>query len=323
MENNINLRNQYIKKVQDRVDKLLYSINLLDNLNEVISQKGGAGAADGQAAFNAESINNNFTEINDINNFKFDDFFMPSDKKIKILENEIEELNISLNRSQVVGEIKNLSQDDANTRLIKALEDIKQKTKELEDINKLLVEEQTKSAACNIKVESLTTLLQKFNTDLEALKKNVPNNTTLEKYNNNINAMLSMIESIIDKKNSIDTFITTKLKYAIDDPESKLIIEIFTSIKEVIGEFTNKLTALRATKEDAKTKFNEFTQFIKDYNNIIKFMNLLDQLKIYKKGTPEADAAIANLNNVKEALTLINNVATVLGNNAAVNNATP
>ncbi len=304
MENNINLRNQYIKKVQDRVDKLLYSINLLDNLNEVISQKGGANNA--QPNPDEEKINNNFNDINEINNFKFTDFFMPSDKKIEILEKEIENLNNRIHTSNALSKLTDVEVIKRNTDL----------ETEITKLKTELAAEKTKSLECESKVGGLTVLLQKFSNDLEALKKNLPNDTILEKYNKNIEAMLSMIKSTITD-NSINTFITTKLKYAIDDPESKLIIEIFTSIQGFIEEFTSKLTALIATKEDAKTKFNEFTQFVKDYNNIIKFMNLLDLLKIYKKGTNEANTIIEDLNKVKEALTLINNVATVLGNNVA------
>jgi hypothetical protein len=285
MENNINLRNQYIKKVQDRVDKLLYSINLLDNLNEVISQKGGAGAADVAGAAGAAGVGPNTTLSADnfnlepiteyiTNKIELGDHFIDSDQKIKILEEGINKLSTMYKSATTMA---NSTDDEVRKNNIKLEADIQKLTTDLNN-------EKEKSTQCGNKLESLNTILVDYQDKLNAMKNNLPYTDDINNYNKQIDNEIRDITN----NNSID-----KIK---DSEDNDLAVRYNTSTNNIfnilnkndnISTFIGILTSLKYDNNNGVTRLNDFNakknQFKNNQkNDIITFVNLIQNYKLYK-----------------------------------------
>ena len=289
MENNINLRNQYIQKVQGRVDKLLYSINLLNNLNEVITQKGGNNS-------NVNGSSGSSTDNNDLNDLNLDEvskylsdneidlgqYFMTSVEKIEILEKGIDELNDQIKASKEALEKNGSTAQIENAKLV---EQVSKLTTDLEKLKSELEKEKEKTTKCTEELGQLTISLESYKKQLGALLMNMPPKQSVDKHNDIIDELIKRITYV----SQIETYLQKK-----DIIDNSIIIEIYNLLnKDAITQLLEELSALKYNdtntgKENLtnlntkKSKLKEITNN-PNYKNIINYAQLIANLLVYMK----------------------------------------
>jgi hypothetical protein len=326
MENNINLRNQYIKKVQDRVNKLLYSINLLDNLNEVISQKGGANDAGIQDSllnsFKAKQTEDikKMNEIDEINKTR-KSLFMNSNMKISILETKIKNLTNELidknNTLQNTGSQSQLELDAEKEKLRTATE----------ELAKLKVDNEK----CNADKIELSAILTSYSQKLNEIAANIPSDNTIEEINQEVDDIITIIEQMPGDKNVRDeNNLFSKANVSINPDTLKLIKEIYEllnkgqpdnrsigyELKELLAreiKFEQSSTNSSSTefKYDKTKGYEKISNFSKlkiegVYKNIMTFIGIIGNMVVYLHDP------INNKDQIAECIVKLNELKAVL-----------
>jgi len=326
MENNINLRNQYIKKVQDRVNKLLYSINLLDNLNEVISQKGGtndAGIEDSLLnsvkAKQTEDIKK-MNEIDEINKTR-KSLFMNSNMKISILETKIKNLtNELIEKNNTLKNTGSQSQIDLDAEK----EKLRIATEELE---KLKID----NNKCNADKIELSAILTSYSQKLNEIAANIPSDNTIDEINQEIDDIIKIIEQMPGEKDVTDeNNLFSKANVSINSNTLKLIKEIYEllnknnppnksigyELKELLAtkiKFEKSSTNSSSTefKYDKTKGYEQISNFSKlkiegVYKNIMTFIGIIGNMVVYLHEPTfykdKIDECIVQLNELKAVL---------------------
>lgn len=246
---NIEIRNQYIGKIQKQINKLIHSVQLLNNLNNVItSQYGGSNdlqtvntdssnAAESLAKAKALETQVNVkhqdvdvTRVSNAADKSMDDL----NATISILTSFVEELKEKLRSAADPKEKDELNKkiEELNNEIVNLKKKLEEKEKELEDIKK--------------KTEQFEKTLTEYNEILERLRKELPEvrNSNIENYNRSIEQLkdkLSNPDKLIANLNNQPEKIRPKLKSKFE--------EIFTSdIKTKMTQLVKDADKLRLTQ---------------------------------------------------------------------------
>jgi len=240
---NIEIRNQYIGKIQKQINKLIHSVNLLNNLNNVItSQYGGSNDAQLNADESLAKAKALETQVNVTHeDVAVTRISKPADKAmddlnatISILTSFVEELKDKLAKAADPKEKDELNKqiEQLNNEIVNLKKKLEEKEKELGDIKS--------------KTEEFEKLLKEYNEILERLRKQLPEvkNTNITSYNKSIEELkdkLSNPDKLIANLNIQPEKIRPKLK-------SKFK-EIFTSdIKTKMTQLVTDADKLRLTQ---------------------------------------------------------------------------
>jgi hypothetical protein len=288
---NIELRNLYINKIQKQLSKTINSVNLLQQLQNVINQSGGSiGDIDQkkQEAREMLNIDRSGKSFGIVSGISY------RDNRLQELEGALSELEKLMENLRT--ELKNKSGSNEEDKIkIKELEETKLKLeeeianlkKEKEESDKNLAKMKTDLEEYNKLLEELKKLIPKFeNTDvmnfnegvdryINTITGNTPPNTTykdsintkiLEKYNNIFTKKSSEIEKL---KNEL-----TKSKITEDDLTKKgLSNELLTKGLELNTDDKQKLKELIEAKN---TQLSPFIQEGTLYGEIAEFNKMKD-----------------------------------------------
>ena len=201
MQNNIKIRNLYIGKVQKQINKLMYSVNLLNNLNNVIdNQYGGANLS---VSTNIDDKNKEAQQLVDqakVNHkvISFTSLSMGEDTTTKDLEATIKIL------TNFIEELKNkLSTATDPTEIIKLNDNVKKLESDLATAQQNLKDKQTELDNKNKELETVNEKMVKFENDLiqynkilDELKKLVPQVQIhdIQNYNNLIDTLIKKFD---------------------------------------------------------------------------------------------------------------------------------
>lgn len=299
MQNNIKIRNLYIGKVQKQINKLMYSVNLLNNLNNVIdNQYGGSnlsqnvdnGLLKGKILFAQGSVQHTpvrFTSLSGVEDKTVSDL----KATIEILKNFIKELNNKLLNASDKTEQDTLKKqvEELNTKLEATQKELETKQKELETKEQEL-------ANINAKMTEFEQKLNEYNEILEKLRTLVPqvHITDIPNYNKIIDALIHKLKVPQIDTTNLPQQIKTKFENVFDEDMRNKINLLREKAQQL--KITDKQTVLitptsgtsfnfeiplgphpakdqyeaDAIKQFVTKKNEEYTQFITDNKDTIE-----------------------------------------------------
>jgi len=210
--NNIEIRNLYINKIQKKINNLIHCTKLLNNLNNVINNQIGGmmdnnmqnSLQEAQELLKQQSIVHytnkiiptdpiNDNEINDLNNTikELQKFITELQNKSKNNNNseEVDKLN-----KQII--VLNSELQRLKDELTVATEELKKKENELLAAQLKISDYKTDSEESSKKLNEIQTMLNQYNHILEELKKKLPIiiNNEIQKFNNIIEDLKKILE---------------------------------------------------------------------------------------------------------------------------------
>jgi DNA repair ATPase RecN len=205
MQDNIKIRNLYVEKVKNKINKLIHSISLLNNLNNIINdQKGGSQDVldDAKNTLKQHSVVHDSINISSISSAA-DNSIADLTNTIDILTKHIKELESKLKSTTNpdVGNEINEQITELNKKIEELTKELDIKKAELDIRNKELEEIQEKTSEYD-------KILKEYNRILEELKKKLPqiSNSEISKFNNIIDKLIGTL----DDPNTILNNISTK-----------------------------------------------------------------------------------------------------------------
>lgn len=262
MQNNIEIRNLYIGKIQKQINKLIHSVSLLNNLNTVINQRGGNDSAtssldEAKKVLAQQNINRATVDIVSLRSAS-DSSVGDLNKTIKMLKKHIEKLKV---------ELSNASKPEQITELNNKISEL---TNTIENINKELDEKNKQLEGVNGKIIEFENTLKQYNEILEELKKKLPQikNNLIEQFNNTINELVKKLEnpeSLINDINSKQ--INDKIKTKIRAKFNALFTE---SVKNSMKQLTDAMIKLKITKDNTTLPIEPYVVTNQDDENAIE-----------------------------------------------------
>ena len=239
MQNNIKIRNLYIGKVQKQINKLMYSVNLLNNLNNVIdNQYGGANTSmpfdqsnsnidQAKELLAQQNVTHDYITLSPVSTAvdkTTDDLKATVDILKKFIEKLKKELQLAINPKEK--EELNKKITDLNSQVSQLTNDLENKTKEMVELND--------------KMKNFEKMLIEYNRILDELKKKLPQikNNQIEQFNSVID---KLITTLIDPNNIIQNF--GKIK------SQKIQIKIKSKFEDVFKNITSN--EINKLKEEA------------------------------------------------------------------------
>lgn len=294
MQNNIKIRNLYIGKIQKQISKLTHSIQLLNNLNNVIiGQYGGSKIEEAKQLLEQQNVVKESIDFKSVSD---------------AADNSIHDLKATINI--LTDYITKLKEDLASTRSTSEQNDLLQKIDTLEkDLIKCkteLTNKESQLITISDKTAKLEEQLLEYNMILEKLKKKltIKPNTLIETFNNQVSALIvklrypSLLMNTLNKNNKINTKIQTKFNEVFDQNTRNSIddkIKELETFKITTGP-PNTLIGITPYVTKNQTEETTIKEYVDTYNK--KYNSFITANKVI----------IDNITNFKYQYDRVNNV---------------
>jgi chromosome segregation ATPase len=331
--NNIEIRNLYINKIQKKINNLIHCTKLLNNLNNVINNQIGGSNVSNDVYNNTQKSLETARELLNLQNIKTkQNEIIPI---APIMNNEINDLNNTiLELEKFIAELQNKltnnnNSEDVNnlnqqiivlqTELKQIKETLNNTTNDLENTRQQLEAAQIiisnntiDSEESTKKLTQIEDMLAEYNTILADLKQKLPiiKNNEIEKFNNIIQDLINILE-IPNIENCVYVNIINKYNAVFNIKFKEQIKNLKTTLNNTIKITTgptvkNKEIPISPYQVKNQEESDAIFSLVKTQNDLYKNIvndndnrNLIDSIKEFKYQFNRANTLINQQKKVK------------------------